>query len=75
MWSRLKNTFGSFSKVLCAAGIHYRHDVQLITDNQRCEECIAMAQALLTCFGKCLAEENCFTIALKPSFQTCLADL
>ena len=31
----------------CAAGIHYRHDVRLITDNRRCEECIAMARACL----------------------------
>ena len=46
----------------CAAGMHYRHDVQLITDNRRCEECIAMARALLTCFGERLAEENCFTV-------------
>ena len=53
----------------CAAVIHYCHDVQLNIDDQRCEECIAMARALLTCFGERLAEENCFTIAIMLSFR------
>ena len=38
----------------CAAGIHYCHDMRLITDNRRCED-----TGLLTCFGERLAEENC----------------
>ena len=45
----------------CAAEIHYRHDVQLITDNRRCEEQWHGLAYLLTCFGERLAEENCFT--------------
>ena len=52
----------TLARFSCAAGIHYHHDVQLIIDNRRCEERIAMARACLLALASVLQRKT----ALQP---------